>query len=172
MQLWTLTAKRAAKKYNDKLHDVFETAIDKLQKLSHFCAYIFPFTTILHRQKDGGCEFYQWQYLSNLTQAIRHKESNIFAIFIPDAKLEDFGTFPYVFIWALERFLCNTNQLWVIIAISIFFPMQDLFARQIKKNVPMYFGRLLDCLLYNRTREWKGYWPWLFKSYRKSILQV
>ena len=50
-----LTAKRASKKYNDKLHDVCETAIGKLQKQSHFCVYICPFTTILHRQKDGGC---------------------------------------------------------------------------------------------------------------------
>ena len=113
-----------------------------------------------------------WQYLANLTQAITHKESNIFAIFIPDAKLEDFGNFLYVFIWALVRFLCNTNQLWVIIAITIFFPMQDLFARQIKKNVPIYFGRLLDCLLYNHTCEWIRHWPWFFTSYIKSILQV
>ena len=113
-----------------------------------------------------------WQYLANLTQAITHKESNIFAIFIPDAKLEDFGTFLYVFIWALVRFLCNTNQLWVIIPITIFFPMQDSFARQIKKNVPIYFGRLLDCLLYNHTCEWIRHWPCFFTSYIKSILQV
>ena len=83
-----------------------------------------------------------WQYLANLTQAITHKESNIFAIFIPDAKLEDFGNFLYVFIWALIRFLCNTNQLWVIISITIFFSYAGFICKTNKEKRSYLFWQV------------------------------
>ena len=37
------------------------------------------------RKRDGVCTFYH-KYLANLTQRIRHKESQIFTIFVPVLK--------------------------------------------------------------------------------------